>query len=226
MATATREPIHEAMDGTLEVALRRLRPGESLCLDVPITVEQFFDLVDEDSNVELINGVIYMRSPVTDAHEELFGWLIKVLGQYVEMRGLGRVRGSRTAMRISPSSAREPDLMFVSTASLPRLKRLEVDGPADFIIEIVDSARARREAIVKQAQYEALGVPELWVVDLPRRELRRFVLERRRYSRLPTAPGDEVEPRSVPGFRLRSSWLFQGPDFPPSLEVVTRLLGR
>src|SRR5438128_111365 len=130
-------------DEAIRKAIRRLKPGESLFLDAPVTVDEFYDLVDEDSNVELINGVITMPSPPSDPHEDLAGWLLSVLRPYVQERRLGIVRGSRTEMRVSSTSARQPDLLFVSAAHASRVKRLEVDGPADFIIEIVDSAKAR-----------------------------------------------------------------------------------
>jgi Uma2 family endonuclease len=179
--------------------VRRLRPGQCFALDRPLTVEEFYELIDEDGNVELIDGVVHARCPATDHHEALFGWLVCVLGTYVEERRLGRMRGSRSEMRIDPLSARQPDLLFVSTEHLDRIRRLELAGPADFIIEIVDSAKARREAVVKQAQYQELGVPELWVVDLPRRELRHFILEGGRYEQLPVEPEGEASVRALPG---------------------------
>jgi Uma2 family endonuclease len=208
----------------IQEAFRSLQPGETLALEEPLTVEEFYDLVEEDDAVELIDGVIYMPSPVTDNHEALFAWLFTVLNQYVEQRKLGAVRGSRAAVRIGPRTAREPDLMFIRAEHRERIRRLEVDGPADFIIEIVDSNRSRREAVVKQAQYEARGVPELWVIDLPKAELRHFLLEEGRFRRVAVDPKGEVAAKQVPGFRLKAAWLFQGPDFPSTLEVVTELL--
>ena len=65
---------------------------------------------------------------------------------------------------------------------------------------------------------------ELWVVDIPRRELRHFILEDGQYRRLEVGVDGVAEVTTVEGFRLRVGWLFQGPDFPSSLEVVTRLL--
>ncbi|MGV3719394.1 MAG: hypothetical protein ACO1SX_00675, partial [Actinomycetota bacterium] len=77
-----------------------------------------------------------------------------------------------------------------------------------------------------QAQYQDAGVTELWVIDLPRRELRQFVLSDGHYQRIEVDPAAGVTAHTVSGFQLRAEWLFQGPHFPSSLEVVTRLLGR
>jgi Uma2 family endonuclease len=220
------ETVDQRDPAAVRRAIRALQPGESLCLDVPLTVEEFYELVDEDSGVELIHGVITMPSPATDPHEDLFVWLLQVLAAYVQTRQLGRIRSPRTAMRVGPRAVREPDLLFVSNANLHRLQRLELAGPADFIVEIVDSTAARREAVAKQSQYEELGVPELWVVDLPHQELRQFWLEGGQYRRAPVDPEGEVEAHALPGFRLQVAWLFQGPDFPNGREVVDGLLNR
>lgn len=211
-------------DETVRDAIRRLKPGERLFLDTPITVDEFYELIDEDCDAELILGVITMPTPPSDPHEDLVGWLLVVLRAYLKRKQLGIVRGSRTAMRISSTSAREPDLLFVSNAHRSWVKRLELDGPADFIIEVVDSAKARHEAVMKQAQYEELGVPELWIVDLPRKELRQLVWSRGRYQHMAVDVQGEVESRQVPGFHLKVAWLFQGPDMPDILEVVHGLL--
>lgn len=207
-------------------AIRSLKPGRSFCADVPISVDQFLELLGEDDHLELVNGTVYRPFDVSIAHEDLFGWLLVLMRLYVEAQGLGRIYGSRTKMRVSATSAREPDIAFVAAASLDRLRRLEIAGAADLVVEIVESSASRREAVVKQAQYEELGVPELWVVDIARRQLRHFVLDQGRYVELPIDPGGEVEPRGIPGLRLNVAWLFQGPDFPSSLDVANRLLGR
>ncbi|HTE21036.1 MAG TPA: Uma2 family endonuclease [Armatimonadota bacterium] len=210
----------------LRELVRGLQPGESCSLDRPVTVEEFCELDEEDGNLELVNGVIYMVPPPTDAHEDAYGWLFKVIGQYVEARALGKVRGSRSGVRVSPTSLPEPDLLFFRTEHLDRLKPSGVHGPPDFAIEIDDSNRARLDAVRKQSQYADAGVTELWVVDLPRRELRHFLLEEGVYRRLEVDPEGEVEARTVEGLRLTVAWLFQGPGFPSSLEVVTALLAR
>lgn len=86
-------------------AARSLVPGESCSLDYPLSVEEFCQLfADEGPDLELVNGVVYMTPPPSDAHESLQSWLLKVLGQYAEEAKLGEVRGSRSGVRVSPTS--------------------------------------------------------------------------------------------------------------------------
>lgn len=204
--------------------LEALAPGETYSRATPFTVEEFFELVDEDSPFELLEGVILMPTPPTDPHESLFGWLFTLLFAYVDARRLGQVRGSRTGVRIGGRSFRVPDLLFVRAEHAERIERVGMSGAPDLVVEIVDSGKARREAVVKQAQYERLGVPELWVIDLPWKEFRHFTLEEGVYRRLPVAPEGEVAALQVPGFRLKVAWLFEEPRSVSSLDVLRELL--
>lgn len=208
----------------MRAAVAALAPGESFFLDAPITVEEYFELVDEDSATELIDGVVYMPTPPTEFHESLFIWLVKVLGQYVEVKGLGVVFGSRTGVRIGPTTFRVPDLLFVSREHLDRISTVGMTEAPDLVVEIVDSPKSRREAVEKQAKYQQIGVPELWVIDLPRREVRQFILAEGEYQRQPVEPEGEIDASVIPGFHLATAWLFQGPAFPNSFEVVHALL--
>ena len=76
----------------------------------------------------------------------------------------------------------------------------------------------------KQVHYERIGVRECWVIDLPQREVRQWLLEEGRYQLVRLSPGEKLVSRTVEGFRLQAGWLFQGPSFPLSLEVVNGLL--
>lgn len=99
-----------------------------------------------------------------------------------------------------------------------------VHGAPDLAVEIVESPKARREAVRKQVQYEAIGIPEYWVIDLRQREVRQWLPEEGAYRLQRLKPEDELIARTVEGFHVPVAWLFQGPSFPNSLQVVLELL--
>ena len=99
-----------------------------------------------------------------------------------------------------------------------------VHGAPDLAVEIVESPKARREAVRKQVDYERIGIPEYWVIDRPQREVRQWLLEAGRYELTRLAPGAQLVSRTVEGFHLQVEWLFQGPSFPLSIEMVNGLL--
>jgi Uma2 family endonuclease len=222
--TLTERPSALSERVRVQEAVRTLKPGESFSLGRPITVEEFCDWLDEEVRAELIDGVISMTPPPSDPHEDLQGWFHGLLRMFVDARGLGKVRGSRSGVRLSTTTLREPDIAFFSTGHLDRMERSGIHGAPDLAIEIVDSDQARRDAARKETQYRDAGVPEILILDLPRRHIRHVILDQGRYAVLEPDLSVDLELRTVPGFRLRGSWLFDGPEFPQGLEVLLALL--
>lgn len=200
-------------------------PGVSACIDRPLTVTEFCDLVDEDTNAELVEGIIVMKSPVSEPHEGVFEFLYRTLGQYVEQRKLGRVRGSRTLIRITRHTGREPDLLFVSRERMDIVKTNYVDGPPDLVVEIVSPHDKPSELVAKQAEYEAAGVQEFWLINQPKQTLKVFDLSAGGEFEQRQIEGGVLEAKTVPGFRIQVEWLWSELDqFPSTLAIVQDLL--
>lgn len=72
-------------------------------------------------------------------------------------------------MRLSHSS-RAPDLLFVSNASLHRLKETYLDGAADLVVEVVSPESRARDWGEKFTEYEEAGVHEYWLIDPERKQ--------------------------------------------------------
>jgi Uma2 family endonuclease len=196
--------------------------------DRPLTLEQFYELVDEDSNAELVDGVIVMTTPASTPHEMLFGFLFTLLKLYVEERGLGIVGGSRSVVRISGYSGREPDIFFVRDDRRHIIQTQEITGPPDMIIEIISPGDTQREIISRQTQYEQIGVQEYWRIDQPRRRATIYQLA-------PIGRFNPVLPKEagilhsvvVEGFFVREEWLWcEWDKFPPVLTALGELLER
>ena len=208
----------------LQRRIEALKPGDVFSIDRPITVEEFCEYVSDEWHAELVDGVIYIMAPPSDPHEALSVWLARVLGLYVEVRGLGELRAGRSGVLISSTSLREPDMLFFQKSRLDQMTERGVHGAPDLAVEIVESAKARREAVAKQVHYERIGIREYWVIDRPQREVRQWLLEGGRYELLRLPLGTELISRTVEGFHVQVAWLFQGPSFPLSLDVVNGLL--
>ena len=203
----------------------RLPPGSLLCAETPLTIEDFCRLADEDTDAELVEGVVVMKSPVSLAHELLFDFLHKVLSVYVEERQLGIVFSQKFLVRVTDYTGREPDLMFVRRERLDIVERVYLSGAPDLIIEIVSPHDRPNDILQKRVEYEQLGVQEFWIIDQPKQRLTVLDLsdEGRFVER--QLSEDAVEARTVPGFRLQVEWLWSEPrQFPSSLRIVQDLL--
>lgn len=113
---------------------------------------------DEDSRVELIDGLLADMSPKTREHENAIAWLARQLMVALDpARFELRVASPLTLEGSEP----EPDLAVI---------RLDAPRPyhpatAALVIEISVSS-LRRDLVRKPSLYAAAGVDEYWVVDL------------------------------------------------------------
>ena len=206
---------------------REFLPGGIYYADHPLTVEEFCELVDdEDCDAELVDGVIVVRSPVSDEHEDVFVWLISLISGYVQALRLGSVRGSRTAVQLDRHNTRLPDILFVGARRRRLVKRFFIEGAPDFVAEIVASDSGRRRAVSREAEYETLGVAELWRVDVPRQTLTVLRLDSKgQYQTAFQTGRGRVASQQIRGLAIRAEWLWVPEDERPAVtDIIARLL--
>ncbi len=195
--------------------------GEYLFKRYGATVGDYERAADEDSRLELLDGVLLMHSPASVEHEDRFAFLLALLRGYVLPRRLGRVLGSRTPMVLDDDRRFEPDLLFIKTENLHRLGEVELRGPADLVIEILSPATREYDLGEKRRAYADGGVPEYWIVD-PRERV--VLIDRPAGQRVAERSSGFVSPAAIPAFQLDVSWLWQDP-LPEPPECLARMPG-
>lgn len=131
----------------------------------PVASEhEFYALQGEDSDWELLDGRLVM-SPASNRHEDLFRFLMIVLGGFLDERGGGVLRGSRFPMRLDERWSPEPDLMVVRQENAGRIGEQRLEGPADWVVEIVSASDLRFEEREKLPRYREAKIPEIWLID-------------------------------------------------------------
>jgi Uma2 family endonuclease len=188
-----------------------------------VTFEEYLEWADEDIAAEWENGRIVLMSPAARIHQQLVGWLYTVLNMYVQHHDLGQILIAPFAVRLRVSDqGREPDLLFVSTENLDRLKNTYLDGAADLIIEVASPESMMRDRGQKYIEYEAEGVTEYWLID-PQRHSAEFHQLGEDGLYRPILPQDHIYHSAVvPGFFLDVRWLWQDP-LPRQLEILRTL---
>ena len=135
-----------------------------------MTYEEFLDWCDEDTCAEWVDGEVEMVSPASREHQGIKIFLVELLSRFVAARNLGVVLDAPFQMKTGPELAgREPDILFVATEQLARLKKTYLDGPADLAIEIVSPESVLRDRGAKFAEYELGGVSEYWLIHREQR---------------------------------------------------------
>lgn len=184
---------------------------------------EFYDLVDEDSPWELLDGRLVM-SPASDRHEDLFGFLSMLLRGWLDERGGAVVRGSRYPMRLDPRWSPEPDLLVVTDAHRDRITPQRLEGPADLVIEIASDGDPLLDEREKLPRYHAAGIPEIWVVSPQTSSVRCDRLAPGGSYRTERRSGGRIESVLLPGFWIDVDWLWQEP-LPSTFGCLRSLLG-
>nr|MDO8114433.1 Uma2 family endonuclease [Candidatus Sigynarchaeota archaeon] len=196
-----------------------LLEGDYVLLKTGVSEKRFWEIADEDSNFELIDGMLVIHSPASTEHEELFKRLFSFLVFYLEKTGEGRVLGSRLIMRLSESWNPEPDIFVVTSKHVKNIKSTRLDGPADIVIEILSKASREIDITKKLPKYLATGVLEVWLIDP---EMKRISVHTK------TGVEDYVNPDSdekikshvLPGLDLHVTWVWNREKHP--LHTIIR----
>jgi Uma2 family endonuclease len=188
----------------------------------PMTFDQFICRPDE-RKADLIDGYLTDDMP-TDAHEELFRFMITLMGLYARKRDLGIVRGSRTPVHIGKRRAFEPDILFIRKERAHIIQTLYVSEAPDVAVEIVSPSSVRRDYKTKRMGYEQMGTAEYWLIDPLDHHARFFRLGvDGLFADVSPADGESFESQALPGFRLTPADLFADP-LPDELDLLTDLL--
>ena len=191
--------------------------------EAKMSYQAFLDWADEDTRAEWVDGEVIMMSPASAQHQQIAAFLLRVLGTFVEVHDLGLVISAPFQMKLE--RGREPDLLFLAQEHLGRLQETYLDGPADLVIEIVSPESVGRDRGEKYYEYAQGGVPEYWLID-PQVERAEFYQLRApgRYCTVCPDQHDVYHSACLPGFWLRTSWLWNMP-LPNPLRVLGEIAG-
>ena len=159
-------------------------PTDEMVADIPGTVrisgkiiarnmsyETFLDADFGEKHVEWVNGVVIEMPSIDERHDALIEFLRILFKIFLERTGGGRLVGDPMIMRLEKvPSSRAPDIQVLLPERLHQLKRKEVIGPANLVVEIVSPGSKRQDKVEKYREYELGGVPEYWIIDPEKHE--------------------------------------------------------
>ena len=180
-----------------------LRPGDRM---TRAEFHRIYELQPEHVRAELIEGIVYMPSPVSLRHSNphamiLFGVM------YYRGRAAGLEPGNNTTVLLTDTSEPQPD---VSLRVLPEYggrtqntpDGLYIVGPPELVIEVAYTTR-QLDLHRKRGLYAAAGVQEYLVWDVRDQRFEWFDLSR---NEEPLRPADDiVRSRQFPGLWLNAT---------------------
>ncbi|HED04482.1 MAG TPA: Uma2 family endonuclease [Candidatus Fraserbacteria bacterium] len=171
---------------------------------------------------EFVRGEVVMHSPATAEHQELVGFLYRLMAGYCEDRNWGKILTGPAAVQILPEVVREPDLFVLPPEAVSRAKGTPLKVRPALVVEVISPSTRTIDLKEKVEEYALARIPEYWAVDSEKRELLAHRLAGARFQREHLSRG-RVESRAVPGLWLDVGWLFQEP-LPPAAGCLRELL--
>ena len=181
-----------------------------------LTLAEYLAL-DIEGLWELADGELYEMPPPNLDHQDLIGFLYRMVCAYLDgteprvgraWHGVG-VALSDTMMLI-------PDLVFVRSQRQEILRTNYIDGAPDLVVEALSTDR-RRDLALKRGWYAAAGIPEYWILDPVNDTLTILELSGNEYTeRAVLGSNDVLTTPVLPGFELPLERLFANPDRVPA----------
>lgn len=169
-----------------------------------------YEAMPEVKKAELINGVVYMGSPVRlDQHGEPDGLIQTWLGSYaIATKGVGHA--TNTSVRLGPDDVPQPDGLLRIVPECGGASRLDekgyLQGAPELVVEVAASS-ASLDAQEKVASYRRAGVKEYVVWRTEDGEIDWWILEEDEYRTLPADQDGVVRSHVLPGLWLNAAAL-------------------
>ena len=192
--------------------LRRIGPGSAGALMTP---EEFDALRPEQfvggNRYELINGVLVVTPPVSEAEVDPNEYLGHLLLIYQETHSLGSSLDATMPERTVPTTVNRRRCDRAIWTGLGRLPDTSVDIPS-IVVEFVSAQKsdAVRDDEVKRDEYLKAGVREYWIIDRFRRIM--TVYDSGKMDPTVVAEFQDYRTDLLPGFGLPLSRLLSRAD--------------
>lgn len=193
-----------------------------------MSYDEYLAWAHEDVHAEWVNGEVIVHMPPKQPHQIIVAFLLRLLGDFIELFSLGRLLPAPFEMRAIPEGpAREPDLLFVAREHLERLSEARLSGPADLVVEVISDDSVARDRADKFYEYQAAGIREYWILD-PRPGCTRadfYVLDDQgRYQPVPVDANGRYYSTVLTGFWLQVDWLLTT-EPPAVLQALAQVVG-
>jgi Uma2 family endonuclease len=176
-------------------------------MDQP-TFHEIYSHMPENFRAELIDGVVYVASPLKRPHSRSSFLLISVLGQY-EAQTPGVSGEECVTVILSDHAEVQPDILLRIEETFGGESYFTEDefltGAPELVIEVSQSSRSI-DLNHKRKLYRENGIIEYLVIDLQKDTIRWFDLQLN--QELQTEPDGIYRIRTFPGLWIDSSAVF------------------
>ena len=163
----------------------------------------------EDKRYELINGELLMTPSPVPNHQRVSGKLEFILRKFITENNLGEVFYAPCDVCLDNENVVQPDILFISKDRLGIIGEKNIQGPPNFLIEIISEHSVYRDMVQKKRLYARFGVKEYWIVIPEEKEVEVYILKGEAYQLYKTyTKVDILESPSLKGLKIGLKEIF------------------
>jgi len=177
--------------------------------------EGYLNLPDDLTHYEIIDGEVILLASPRLKHQVIVKRLLQQIDRFVQPKRLGELLTAPFdfVIRRAPVRTRQPDLFFLSRERLQDWAQLQeqprLEFAPDLVIEILSPSDTYTYWSEKLQDYFALGVPEVWLVDVDKQAIEVQVREAWGYRSLGWFSGEQaVASQVLAGLELKPAEMF------------------
>jgi len=181
----------------------------------------FYEIIDENTKMEFINGQIVFHSPVKKRHGDATGLIFTLINCYTNQFDLGWTGIEKMLVSLTRNDY-EPDVCFWKKEKSDLFEDDQMHFPAPgLVVEVLSRKTAKTDRTTKYVDYEAHGVQEYWIVDPVKKKVEQFVLINGEYRLRFNDSTGLMKSEAVAGFEIEVEQIF---DNTPILKTMQPLL--
>lgn len=185
--------------------------------------QEFYEMIDEDSKAEFVNGEILYHSPVMKMHNDATKYLLNLLMNYVDEHDLGFVGVEKILTQFTRNDY-EPDICFFGNDKAVHFKPNQLFFPVpDFVAEVLSKSSQKmidHDRKTKYEDYEQHGVLEYWIIDPEEKTVEQYLLENGKYKLILKASQGTVSSFAVEGFVIPIPAIFSKEENKKTLRQI------
>lgn len=160
-----------------------------------LTVAEFLALPEQgfaEYKQELIFGEVRTMARPTWEHNKLAGRLSALIGRWAERHRLGDASSDvLVVLSESEEVVVAPDVVFLRTEHLDRLREGRVWGAPDLVVEVLSPSTEAQDRGLKMSLYHRYGVSRVWLVGLSPLHIEEYRHTAEGYLLVQSVSGDE-----------------------------------
>ena len=155
---------------------------EATLIHPPKTIHEVWESLPEGTLCQLINDKLVMSPAPIDIHQVLVGEIYIEISLYLRKNKIGEIRIAPYDVHFSKENILQPDILFIRTENIRKIKSRGLFGAPDLIVEILSPATSHLDFDEKKLIYEKYGVQEYFIVEPNSKSVTSFRLKNKKYE--------------------------------------------